>query len=143
MSTSSARAEPFRGVRAKAILIGDWNTAPCRPYNAAMDPNFAKAISEVLGPFLGVLACGAIPVTLVFLTKHFKLRTRELELEAELHGRDAQARIQALETRLGAMEGAMGSLVNTLSRRQDLLQPPDAPQIAQEAARLPSLSQVK
>jgi hypothetical protein len=108
-----------------------------------MDPAFAKAISEVLGPFLGVLACGAIPVTLVFLSKHFKLRSRELDLEAELHGRDSQARLQALETRLSAMEGALGSLVQTLSRRQDLMQPPDAPQITQEASRPPSLTQVK
>src|SRR5438067_2023673 len=62
-----------------------------------MDPSIAKAISEVLGPFLGLLALGAIPVTLMFLTNHFKLRTRELELEAELHGRDSQARLQAKE----------------------------------------------
>ena len=49
-----------------------------------MDPSVAQAISQVLGPFLGVLACGANPVTLVFLSKHFKLRTRELDLQAEL-----------------------------------------------------------
>jgi hypothetical protein len=108
-----------------------------------MDPAFAHAIQEILGPFLGVLACGAIPVALVFISKHFKLRNRELELEAELHGRDSQARLQALETRLSAMEGALGSLVQTLSRRQDLMQPPDAPQISQEASRPPSLTQVK
>jgi hypothetical protein len=108
-----------------------------------MDPSLAKAVTEVLGPFLGVLACGAIPVTLIFITKHFKLRTRELELEAELHGRDSQARLQALETRLSAMEGALGSLVQTISRRQDLMQPPDAPQITQDASRPASLTQVK
>src|SRR5438067_820283 len=96
-----------------------------------MDPVLTKALTEVFGPFLGVLACGAIPVTLFFLSKHFKLRTRELELEAELHGRDSQARLQAMETRLSAMEGALGSLVHTLSRRQDLMQPPDAPQLAE------------
>lgn len=108
-----------------------------------MDPSLAQAVSEVLGPFLGVLACGAIPVTLIYISKHFKLRTRELELEAELHGRDSQARLQALETRLSAMEGALGSLVQTISRRQELMQPPDAPQITQEASRPPSLTQVK
>jgi hypothetical protein len=108
-----------------------------------MDPALAHAATEILGPFLGVLACGAIPVTLIFITKHFKLRTRELELEAELHGRDSQARLQALETRLSAMEGALGSLVQAMSRRQDLMQPPDAPQIAQDASRPSSLTQVK
>jgi hypothetical protein len=108
-----------------------------------MDPSLAKAVTEVLGPFLGVLAFGAIPVTLIYISRHFKLRTRELELEAELHGRDSQARLQALETRLSAMEGALGSLVQTLSRRQELMQPPDAPQITQEASRPSSLMQVK
>jgi len=108
-----------------------------------MDPSIAKAISEVLGPFLGLLALGAIPVTLMFLTKHFKLRTRELELEAELHGRDSQARLQAMETRLSALEGALTSIVQTISRRHELMQPPDAPQLTQESSRTPSLSQVK
>ena len=104
-----------------------------------------KALSEVFGPFLGVLACGAIPVTLVFMSKHFKLRTRELELEAELHGRDSQARLQAMETRLAAMEGALGSLVQAISRRQDLLPPLDAPQRAEiaEGSRPQSLMQIK
>src|SRR5258708_22935764 len=89
-----------------------------RRVESGMDPALAKAISEVLGPFFGVLACGAIPVTLIYISKHLKLRTRGLELEAELHGRDSQAGLQALETRLFAMEGALGSLVQTLSRRR-------------------------
>jgi hypothetical protein len=93
-----------------------------------MDPEVTKAMSEVLGPFLGVLACGAIPVALVFLSKHFKLRTRELELEAELHGRDSQARLQAMETRVSAMEAALGSLVRAISSRPELTAPPDPAQ---------------
>jgi hypothetical protein len=108
-----------------------------------MDPALAKAATEILGPFLGVLALGAIPVTLIFISKHFKLRTRELDLEAELHGRDSQARLQALETRLSAMEGALGSLLQAISRRQELMQPPEAPQTTREASRPPSLTQAK
>jgi len=108
-----------------------------------MDHSVAKALSEILGPFLGVLACGAIPVTLVFLSKHFKLRTKELELEAELHGRDSQARLHAMETRLSALEGALTSLVQAIPRRQDLMQPPDAPQLTEETPRIPALTQVK
>lgn len=105
-----------------------------------------KALSEIFGPFLGLLACGSIPITLVFMSKHFKLRTRELELEAELHGRDSQARLQAMDTRLSAMEGALGSLVQAISRRQDLLPPLDGPpQRAElgEGTRPPSLTQIK
>ena len=97
-----------------------------------MDPTFAKAAAEVFGPVLGVLACGAIPVALVFISKHFKLRMRELELEAQLHSRDAQARLQALETRIAAMEAGLGSLVQTFARRPELA-PPDAPAAQQPA----------
>ena len=38
-----------------------------------MDPVVIRALAEVIGPVGGVLACGAIPITLVFLIKHFKL----------------------------------------------------------------------
>src|SRR5438067_12107047 len=108
-----------------------------------MDPSVIRALAEVIGPVFGVLACGAVPVALVYVFKHFKLRTRELELEAELHGRDSQARLQAMETRLSALEGALTSIVQTISRRHELMQPPDAPQLTQESSRTPSLSQVK
>src|SRR5947199_253566 len=96
-----------------------------------MDPSVAHAISEVLGPFLGVLACGAIPVTLVFLSKHFKLRTKELELEAELHGRDSQARLQAMETRLASLDAKLGAF--RLVLRDRALAQAKAAQIALQA----------
>jgi hypothetical protein len=110
-----------------------------------MDPTVIKALPEIIGPTIAVLVFGAVPVMLVYMSKHFKLRTKELELEAELHGRDSQARLQAMETRLSAMEGALGSLVQTLSCRPELMQPPDAPQIAQpaDAQRPLSLTQMK
>ena len=88
-----------------------------------MDP----ALAHALEPFLGVLAVGAIPASILYILKHFKLRTRELELEAELHGRDSQARLQALETRISAIESAIGSLAQS-SQRRDLMSAPDAPQ---------------
>jgi hypothetical protein len=109
-----------------------------------MDVAAVRALAEIIGPALAVLVCGAIPVSLVFLTKHFKLRTREIELEAEMHGRESQAKLQALETRLMAMEGALGSLVNVISHRPDLMQAPDAPPIAErETPRLPPITQIK
>lgn len=97
-----------------------------------MDPSLLKTVGEVVGPFLAILTCGAIPVSLVFISKHFKLRTRELELEAELHGRASQARLQALETRLAAMEGAIGSIAQGLGHRQEL--PQDQPEVARLVA---------
>jgi hypothetical protein len=98
-----------------------------------MDPGVAHALAEAIGPFLGVTALGAIPVALVFLNKHFKLRTKELELEAGLHGRESAARIQAIETRLSALEGAIGSLTQVLSG-PDLPQSPELPRLPQPRA---------
>ena len=44
-----------------------------------MDPTSAHLIAEALAPVLALLAMlGVIPVILVFITKYFKLRTREL-----------------------------------------------------------------
>ena len=108
-----------------------------------MDPAVAKAISEVLAPFFGLLAFGAIPVALVFLSKHFKLKTKELELEAEMHGREMHARLRGFETRVTALEGVLGSLAQAMSPRQQHLQAPDAPPSDEEPARLPPLSQVR
>lgn len=122
-----------------------WNKPRLRAYSPGMDPVIVKALPEIIGPTIAVVVFGAVPVMLVYMSKHFKLRTKELELEAELHGRDSQARLQAMETRLSAMEGALGSLVQTLSRRPDLVAPPDAPQIAEpaDAPRPLSLTQLK
>ena len=99
-----------------------------------MDPTVVRAITEGLVPCIVMLALGSIPVSLVFISKHFKLKTRELELEAELHGREAQARIRALETRQAAMENALDAMVQAVTRRSDLAAHPsllEAPPVAE------------
>ena len=63
--------------------------------------------------------------------------------EIQAKGEHLKARLQAMETRLAALEGAMGSFVQSLSRRQELMQPPDAPLLAEDAARPASLAKVK
>jgi hypothetical protein len=89
-----------------------------------MDPTVWHGIAEAVAPCMAILALGAIPFSLVFLNKHFKLKTRELELEAELHGRESQSRIRAMETRQAALEGALQQLVNSFQHRADLSPPP-------------------
>jgi len=105
-----------------------------------MDPSIAHAIVEGLVPCVVMLALGAIPVSLVFISKYFKLKTRELELEAELHGREAQARIRALETRQAAMENGLDAMVQAISRRSELSAHPsllEAPPAAEPLAAEP------
>jgi hypothetical protein len=94
-----------------------------------------------LAPVLGALICLGMPVALVFTVKHFKLRHRELELEAELHGKQTQARLAAIEARLGTLETALGALVRgpaagSLEDRRSLLESP--PSSSEEPAQLPT-----
>src|SRR5712671_7844431 len=101
-----------------------------------MDPaSFAIFVKE-LAPVLGALIVLGIPAVIVFTVKHFKLRHRELELEAELHGKNTQTRLAAIEARLGTLETALGALVRgpvpaALPDRRSLLEAPpsssDAP----------------
>jgi hypothetical protein len=94
-----------------------------------MDPASLAVLMNALAPVLGALVCLGAPVAIVFTVKHFKLRQRELELDAELHGKQTQARLQAIETRLAALEstlGASGRGAATLQDRLSLLEPPPA-----------------
>ncbi len=101
-----------------------------------MDPASLAVLVNGLETILGVLICLGTPVAIIFTVKHFKLRHRELELEAELHGKQTQARLAAIEARLGTLETALGALVRgplptSLQDRMSLLEPPptsaDAP----------------
>jgi hypothetical protein len=69
-----------------------------------------ESVVESVVPVVALLGCAAVPVALVFINKYFKLRTRELELEAELHGRELASRLQSMELRQQAVESALQSL---------------------------------
>jgi hypothetical protein len=104
-----------------------------------MDPAALSILMNGLAPVLGALVCLGMPVAIVFTVKHFKLRHRELELEAELHGKQTQARLAAIEARLGTLETALGALVHgpaaSLQDRLSLLEPP--PSASEAPAQLP------
>jgi hypothetical protein len=87
-------------------------------------------LTNALAPVLGALICLGAPVVIVFLVKHFKLRHRELELEAQFSSREWQLRLQSVEARLGAIEtalGALGPARGTAQERAALLEPPPVP----------------
>ena len=106
-----------------------------------MDPASTAALAILikgLVPILGALICLGMPVVFVFTLKHFKLRHRELELEAELHGRQTQARLTAIEARLGTLETALGALVRgpvpaALPDRRSLLEAPSSSDVPAES----------
>src|SRR5437870_11477300 len=106
-----------------------------------MDPASTAALAILvkgLVPVLGALICLGMPVALVFTLKHFKLRHRELELEAELHGKQTQTRLAAIEARLGTLETALGALVRgpvpaALPDRRSLLEAPSSSDVPAES----------
>ena len=106
-----------------------------------MDPASTAALAILvkgLVPVLGALICLGMPVALVFTLKHFKLRHRELELEAELHGKQTQSRLSAIEARLGTLETALGALVRgpvpaALPDRRSLLEAPSSSDVPAES----------
>src|SRR5947199_9172067 len=91
-----------------------------------------------LAPVLGALICLGMPVLIVFTVKHFKLRHRELDLEAELHGKQTQSRLSAIEARLGTLETALCALVRgpapaALPDRRSLLEAPSSSDVPAES----------
>jgi hypothetical protein len=98
---------------------------------------FFHTLAEFVATILIVLIASGTVIGWMVLSRHFKLRAKELE--ARLDSRDAEehlvaveARLHTVETRLGAMEGAIGALVATLA--------PPAPQPLDAPARTPSFS---
>lgn len=83
--------------------------------------------AEAVTPVLIIMALALGPVSLVFISKYFKLRTRELELEAEHHAHEQEARLRAMEMRQAAVESALGSLSGV--RRSELLESPPAAEV--------------
>ena len=92
-----------------------------------MDPAQLAIIAKALETVLGVLICLGAPVAIIYTVKHFKLRHRELELDAELHGKQTQARLDSIEARLGVIESALGAIARgqpLLQERMSMLEPP-------------------
>ena len=91
-------------------------------------------MSTRVRPALALITLSAMPIAIVFMSKHFKLKHRELDLRAELQGREAETRLRALESRQAGLEQAVGALMSSVSalaagQRLDsaALQAPDAP----------------
>lgn len=90
---------------------------------------FFHTLAEFVATMLIMLiACGTV-IGWMFLSRHFNLRVKELE--AQLDSRETEALLGALEvhlrtveTRLGAMEGAIGALVAGLAPRPQSLDAP-------------------
>src|SRR5438477_12104874 len=95
-----------------------------------MEPAQLAILAKALVPIFAVLIVFGMPVVILFTLKHFKLRHRELELDAEMHGKQTQTRLASIEARLGVIESALGALARgqpLLQARISTLEPPARP----------------
>jgi hypothetical protein len=93
-----------------------------------MDPSVVSILASNITPVLATLFTFGMPVAIVWIVKHFKLKNRELELEAQIHSKDLELRLRTLEARQAAVEAALGALggrpPNSLQERMSMLEPP-------------------
>jgi hypothetical protein len=94
-----------------------------------MDPALFPIVNA-LAPVLASLAfCGSV-VGFYWVGKHYKLREKEIELEAELHGKRIEAELRATEVRLAAVENSIlgrSSLTGPGERASLIEAPPQLP----------------
>ena len=69
------------------------------------------ATLAVLRPILILLACGFVPVSIVFSTLYFKHKRSELEMESELRKHELAHGAAAMDQRLRAVEAAVHHLI--------------------------------
>jgi len=95
-----------------------------------MDPIAMQKFVMYLVPMVAILATFGTPVAIIWLIKHFNLRHRELDLEAQLHGKELELRLKTLEARQAAIETALTAIGAksmehaSLEQRVSLLEPP-------------------
>jgi type II secretory pathway pseudopilin PulG len=83
---------------------------------------------EMLIPIVAILVTFAFPVALVFTFKWFKLKEKELQLEAEMRrtaGQALESRVQRLESVILALDADLRAKLNAgAPSRSDLFEPP-------------------
>jgi hypothetical protein len=106
------------------------------------------AVLENLIPLVAILAVFGMPVAILFVLKHFKLREREMSLEgdarkwAEQQGRALEQRVQRLEEVLISLDqdvrGKLGIGATTAQdARRELMEGPATPAAEPQPGRDP------
>ena len=86
-----------------------------------------SAMLEMLIPIIAILATFGFPCVLVYLFKFFKLKEKELQIDAELRktaGQALEARVQRLESVLLALDADLRSKLGAMPQRPELMEAP-------------------
>lgn len=83
---------------------------------------------QILIPIVAILAVFGFPVAMIFTFKWFKLKEKELQLEAEMRktaGQALESRVQRLESVILALDSDLRAKMNAGSLpRSELFEPP-------------------
>ena len=96
-----------------------------------MDPVVVTSLANALAPVAAILATFGMPVAIVYIVKHFKLRDRELLLEEKIAERGGSAQVDA---RLARLETALTAVLQRLEQQA----PADAPALDRASWEAPS-----
>src|SRR5882762_5608887 len=75
------------------------------------------AMLEAIAPIAAMLAVFGMPVAIVFINKYFKLKHRELDVEAELQKKFTEEQRRQMEARLAGLENAMQAVLQIVAPR--------------------------
>ena len=92
------------------------------------------AMLETLIPIIAIVATFGFPCVLVYLFKFFKLKEKELQIDAELRktaGQALEARVQRLESVLLALDADLRSKLGAMPQRPELMEAPPQPEPGQ------------
>lgn len=82
---------------------------------------------QIFIPIVAILAVFGFPVALVFTLKWFKLKDKELQLEAEMRktaGQALEARVQRLESVILSLDADLRAKLGAASPRTELFEAP-------------------
>jgi hypothetical protein len=95
-----------------------------------------EAMLQLLIPIIAILVTFGFPVALVFTLKWFKLKDKELQLDAEMRrtsGQALEARVQRLESVILALDADLRAKLGAQSPRTELFESPATSQGEQSA----------
>ena len=105
------------------------------------------AMLELLIPITAIIVTFGFPVALVFTIKWFKLKDKELQLEADLRktsGQALEARVQRLESIILALDADLRARLSAPAQQGELFEAPaTSAQSSQAGALLEELKKVR
>jgi hypothetical protein len=104
------------------------------------------AMLELLIPIIAIIVTFGFPVALVFTIKWFKLKDKELQLDAEIRrtsGQALEARVQRLESVILALDADLRAKLGSQLTRTDLFESPATSQSEQPGPLLDAPAKVR